>query len=51
LTIENRQDSIDWIQSGAKLILIGWRKIKKKRGGKAMVWSPRIKEITMEDLR
>ena len=32
-----------------KLILIGWRKVKKVRGGKAMVWKPRIKEILPED--
>jgi len=31
------------------LILIGWRKVKLKRGGKAKRWSPRIKEYTEVD--
>lgn len=38
-----------WIKNGGRLILIGWRKIKLKRGGKAMRWSPRIKEYTLGD--
>jgi hypothetical protein len=32
-----------------KLMLIGWRKVLKKRGGKQKIWKPRIKEITPED--
>ena len=39
-----------WIMSPhRKLFLIAWRKHKKKRGGKAMYWSPRIKEYTLFD--
>jgi hypothetical protein len=38
-----------WIDHGARLILIGWRKVKLKRGGKAMRWSPRIKEYKLEN--
>ena len=38
-----------WIKNGGKLILIGWRKVKLKRGGKAMRWEPRIKEYVAED--
>jgi len=38
-----------WLKSGAKLMLIGWRKVKKKRGGKQMVWKPRIREYFKED--
>ena len=34
---EHRQDSIDWLEAGGKLELWGWRKLKKKRGGKAIV--------------
>ena len=34
--------------SGA-LMLIGWRKIKKKRGGKAFSYEPRVKIYTLED--
>lgn len=38
-----------WIKNGGRLILIGWRKVKLKRGGKAMRWSPRIREYTEKD--
>jgi hypothetical protein len=38
-----------WTAYNNKLILIGWRKVKKKRGGKVMVWKPRIQEITIFD--
>lgn len=38
-----------WIENGGRLILIGWRKIKLKKGGKAMRWSPRIKEFQRGD--
>jgi len=43
---------IEWLKSPSrpKLELWSWRKIKKTRGGKAMVWRPRVKEITIEDL-
>ena len=37
--------------AGRIVILIGWRKVKKKRGGKAMVWKPRIKNYTLEDFK
>jgi len=38
-----------WLWTDNRVILIGWRKVKKKRGGKAMVWKPRIKEYQVED--
>ena len=41
---------IEWLKCGGRLELWGWRKLKLKRGGKAMRWTPRIKEITLEDL-
>lgn len=51
LTIEKYQDSHDWLSTpGCHLELWGWRKLKVKRGGKAMRWTPRIKVITLEDL-
>ena len=40
---------IEWLQCGGRLELWGWRKLKLKRGGKAMRWTPRIKEITLAD--
>jgi hypothetical protein len=41
--------ALRWIECGGRLILIGWRKVKLKRGGKAMRWQPRIKEYSKED--
>ena len=32
-----------WLESGGQFDLIGWRKVKKKRGGKAMIYKPRIR--------
>ena len=50
MTIEHAQETIDWLTTpGTCLELWGWRKLKLKRGGKAMVWRPKVKEITMED--
>ncbi len=40
-----------WLAGPRKLILIGWRKILKKRGRKQKIWSPRIKEITYRDFK
>ena len=38
-----------WLRTkGNELILIGWRKLKHKRGGKLMVMTPRISFITMD---
>lgn len=37
-----------WLSNGGRLILIGWRKVKLKRGGKAMRWSPRIREYSID---
>jgi len=33
-----------WLQAGNRLILIGWRKVKKTKGKPMMIWKPRIKE-------
>ena len=38
-----------WLKNGGRLLLVGWRKVKLKRGGKAMRWQPRLKEYTLED--
>jgi hypothetical protein len=48
---------IEWLKHGkcecgkqlTHLELWSWRKVKVKRGGKAMRWSPRVQEITLED--
>tara|TARA_Y100000004_G_C8953930_1_gene429882 strand:- start:2761 stop:3153 length:393 start_codon:yes stop_codon:yes gene_type:complete len=36
-----------WLQH-APLELWSWRKVKKKRGGKAMVWKPRIGDFVLD---
>ncbi len=43
--------ALRWLEKKALLILIGWRKVKLKRGGKAMRWQPRIKEYKIEDFK
>jgi hypothetical protein len=46
---ECRENAILWLKCGGRIEVWGWRKIKYKRGGKLMVWKPRVKEITEED--
>lgn len=50
LTDEKAEITREWLKCGGKLYIYSWRKVKKKRGGKLMIWQPRIKEITLEDL-
>jgi len=51
ITEERAQETIDWLQTpGAVLEIWSWRKLKLKRGGKAMRWKPKIVEITLKDL-
>lgn len=38
---------VEWLKCGGKLELYGWRKVKLKRGGKAMRWKARIADITL----
>jgi len=41
---------LKWLSCNGRLILVAWRKVKLKRGGKAMRWEPRIKEYKIDDL-
>lgn len=50
ITEEKADEVLAWLEAGGKLQLIAWRKVKKVRGGKLMIWAPRIKEITVDDL-
>ena len=50
ITEERNEECFEWLRCGGKVELWGWRKLKVKRGGKAMRWQPRIKIITLEDL-
>ena len=40
--------SREWVTAG-RLVLIGFRKVKQKRGGKRMIWAPRIREYREDD--
>lgn len=51
ITEEFAENAALWLQAGGKIELIGWRKIRKRRGSKQMVTAPRIKEITLDDLK
>ena len=41
--------AVEWLKTGNPIVLMGWRQLKKKRGGKQKVWTPRIKEYTLDD--
>ncbi len=48
---ERNQECFDWLECPHRRLEIwAWRKLLKKRGGKAKIWSPNIVEITLEDL-
>ncbi len=49
MTEERHQETYDWLSTpGTVLELHGWRKVKKKRNGKQMVWRPRVAVFTLE---
>jgi hypothetical protein len=50
LNSECTENVIEWLKCGGKLELWSWRKILLKRGGRAKVWRPRIKEIFLYEL-
>ena len=37
-----------WVRSGGLITVHGWRKLLRKRGGKAKYWSPLITDVTEE---
>jgi hypothetical protein len=44
---DEKENTLEWLRSGGKLQIWGWRKLKKKRGGKAMEWKPRIADVLL----
>jgi len=58
LTIDCAHEVREWLRGACRkcgepmrrLELWGWRKVKAKRGGRLMVWRPRVQEITLEDV-
>lgn len=47
LTEEHEDATRDWLLAGGRLELWGWRKVKVKRGGKAMIWKPRVRTYSI----
>ena len=43
--------SPEWLKAGGHIELWAWRKIKMKRGGKQMVWRPRLKVYSLKDFK
>ena len=41
---ECHENAVRWLRA-ARLECWGWRRLKKKRGGKAMMWKPRIADF------
>ena len=41
--------ALAWLRAGGKIEVWGWRKLKVKRGGKAVRWTMRVEAVTEED--
>jgi hypothetical protein len=51
LLVDQAQETIDWLSTpGTALEIWAWRKVRIKRGGKAVGWRPRIIAIRLEDV-
>ena len=48
MTEERNEEMFEWLK-WAKVELWGWRKVKLKRGSKAMRWKPRIADFWLEN--
>ena len=45
---ERREAAVRWLEPASnRLVLISWRRLKVKRGGKAMRWEPRVEMFTI----
>ena len=42
---DEKSNTRAWLENKGRLEVWAWRKLKKKRGGKAMVWTPRIIDV------
>ena len=51
IKIRESMASLYWIDCGGILELWSWRKLKVKRGGKAVRWTPKIYRYTAEDMQ
>jgi hypothetical protein len=50
-TILEHENSLKWLEADNRLMLIGWNKVLKVRGGKARIWKIRIKEYKINDFQ
>ena len=48
ITIECKENAVKWLECNGKIEVWGWRKVKLKRGGKAMRWKPRFARIFLD---
>lgn len=48
MTEERNENMYEWLKH-AKVELVGWRRVKLKRGGKAERWMPRIADFYIEN--
>jgi hypothetical protein len=50
MTEEKREMLLQWLGNPLRMaLLIGWRKVKAKKGGKQMVYRPRIMHFTVDE--
>ncbi len=47
ITEEYKSNTVEWLKNRNRFELWAWRKVKVKRGGKAMIWKPRIADILL----
>ena len=46
---EYKENKNKWLASGGRIMIFSWRKLKVKRGGKAIKYVPIIEEIKITD--
>ncbi len=52
LTEDRAQECLDWLSTpGTTLELWAWRKVKAQRGGKLLIWQPRVQVFTQADFQ
>lgn len=50
LTEERAQECLEWLRTpGTALELWAWRKVKAQRGGKLLLWQPRVQQLNPTD--
>jgi hypothetical protein len=45
--IRDNEYAIPWLFAGNEIQIWAWRQLKKKRGGKAKIWKPRVADILL----